>query len=285
MDYKGLIDTLDKIEKGCVFSIGKSFLGREIFAVYYDFGAKDCVIIQGAIHAREFVTTDLIIDLCGRLESDFCSYLGRLPNLIFVPMVNPDGVEICHNNRDVIEVARGFCGEIGDLKLWKANARGVDLNNNFDARFGMDPRYVTAPAAHGYPGVCPESEPETMALVGAVKRFDPIFSISYHSKGEEIYYDFHLNKPQEIYHRKNAEFFSKSLRYKLVGGAGNSCGGFKDYCVMKLKIPSITIEVGQEKYSHPLPKAALCDIIKKHRGFFDALKKSYTFILNNRTRF
>ena len=56
-----------------------------------------------------------------------------------MPLVNPDGVRIALT-RD---------------KLWKANAKGVDLNVNFDARWGKGRRNVFSPAAENYVGPMP----------------------------------------------------------------------------------------------------------------------------------
>ena len=44
-----------------------------------------------------------------------------------------------------------------------------------------------------------------------------------------------------------------------------SAGGYKDWCIARLKIPSLTIEVGKDKLKHPLKKCALKDIYKKNK--------------------
>ena len=67
-----------------------------------------------------------------------------------------------------------------DFNVFKANIRGVDLNNNFDAKFGTDPRYAKAPSAHGYNGVVPESEPESKLLAELARFLNPDFTISFH---------------------------------------------------------------------------------------------------------
>ena len=48
------------------------------------------------------------------------------------------------------------------IQRWKANARGVDLNRNFDIGWAS---YIGAPAPYGegYKGPSPASEPETQA--------------------------------------------------------------------------------------------------------------------------
>ena len=43
-----------------------------------------------------------------------------------------------------------------------------------------------------------------------------------------------------------------------------SAGGYKDWCVQKLGIPAITVEVGNDKYSHPYPYHQIDDIVAKN---------------------
>ena len=98
MDYKSLEKKLSKkIKHAKVFVIGKSVLNREIYAVEFDFNSAYSVIIQGAIHAREHITCDLICKMIEDVSVNFNKYETiNTPNIIFVPMVNPDGVELCY---------------------------------------------------------------------------------------------------------------------------------------------------------------------------------------------
>ena len=51
-----------------------------------------------------------------------------------------------------------------DFSLWKANARGVDLNVNFAASWGKGKRNLRVAGAENYIGEKPFSEPETLTL-------------------------------------------------------------------------------------------------------------------------
>ena len=60
-------------------------------------------------------------------------------NLSFICMANPDGIDLERGEiksfskfqqRKLLKINNGS----KDFLLWKANARGVDLNNNFDAK-------------------------------------------------------------------------------------------------------------------------------------------------------
>ena len=53
--------------------------------------------------------------------------------------------------------------------------------------------------------------------------------------------------------------------------AGSSAGGYKDWCVEKLGIPAITIEVGHDGLSHPIGKEHVAEIFSKNRDLFAVL--------------
>ena len=69
--------------------------------------------------------------------------------------------------------------------------------------------------------------------------------------------------------KKYAKILSAATGYPLAE-APDSAGGYKDWCVEKLKIPAFTVEAGRETFSHPLGFSALADIVTKN---LDALVK------------
>ena len=99
MDYLTLKKFISqKINHSTIEIVGSSVLKRNIYAVCFDFSSKHTVIIQGAIHAREHITTDLICKLIEDVSINYLKHLkNEMPNLIFIPMVNPDGVELVYN--------------------------------------------------------------------------------------------------------------------------------------------------------------------------------------------
>ena len=104
MDYVKLEKFLkNKIPNADVDVIGKSVLGRNIYAVYFDFHSNYNVIIQASIHAREHITTSLVVKFIKDVSKNFEFYKQlNMPNIIFVPMANPDGVMIsCHGLKSV----------------------------------------------------------------------------------------------------------------------------------------------------------------------------------------
>lgn len=222
-------------------SLGVSLKGREIPFIIV--GSGECVIITGAIHAREHATASLVLMQAerafanrGRLNKTFC----------FVPCVNPDGMEIANGNISPPEFYSG------DVRLYKANAEGVDLNVNFDAGWGAGKSNVFYPAGENYVGAYPFSEPETASLRDFTLKLNPAATVSYHAKGREIYYDFNLLPDLKKRARSIAEFMGARLGYKVVHGSGGSTGGYKDWCEEKLRIPAFTVEIGDDRLKHPV---------------------------------
>ena len=148
--------------------------------------------------------------------------------------------------------------------MWKANGFGVDLNNNFDANFGMNV-HSRLPSSSGFVGEFAESAPETKALAEYIRKKKAFFAVAYHSKGEEIYFNFFQTGIELKRDFMIAEQFAKSTGYKVKNVENVSCGGYKDFCVQKLHIPALTIEVGSDELSHPISKQFLEEIYQKHK--------------------
>lgn len=64
------------------------------------------------------------------------------------------------------------------------------MNTNFDARWGQGKRNVFFRAGANYVGKTPNSEKETKNLIRFTKAVKPLATISYHCKGEIIYWRF-----------------------------------------------------------------------------------------------
>lgn len=278
MNYYELKFCLKSFNKLKVEKIGRSEDDRNIYSLSALFGEKrDWVIFQGAIHAREHLSTDLIIALAKKIEYGFEDFKKNknFPNICFLPMINPDGVQIAHYGRKIIKnrhLNNGLKKIIAkyNYKMYKSNAKGVDLNNNFDA---MWDRFQNSnnPSTHGYIGKFVFSERETRALARITLKKEPKLTISYHLKGEEIYYGFYQSKREFDRDKKIAEIVSEITGYKIKSTQNVSSGGYKDWCVYRLHIPSLTIEVGRDKIGHPVPRSEIYDIIAKNIGIIDKL--------------
>ena len=240
-----------------VYCIGFSHAGQPIYVVKVQGRCPKAVVVQAAIHAREHITTSLWVSLLLSLN------VKPYATLWVVLQSNPDGVCLTKT-----------------LPLYKANIKGVDLNNNFNAHWGKRGGYQHVPCTQGYIGTCAESEPETQALVRFTKKVQPVLTLSYHAKGEEIYFDFfngmYYNRDKHI-----ARMFAASLQYRIVPTQNVSSGGYKDWCVQTLHIPSLTIEVGSDQWQHPLSEGYLPQIKRRHKHIFLCLKQAVQFLEGN----
>ena len=207
------------------------------------------VIAQYAIHAREYITTYLAI----MQAKDFAAR-GKKGTVYFIPAVNVDGI----------------VQAIYDDGNYKANARGVDLNVNFDANWGQGEKNVGRKAPENYIGERPFSEAETRALRDFTLKIMPDITVSYHSKGEEIYWEFFQSDKARSRDLIIAKAVSAAAGYPLKS-AGRSAGGYKDWCVQKLGIPALTIEVGSDLLSHPIGKEHAEEIFLKNKDVFNVL--------------
>lgn len=211
-------------KKKCV--IGYSLLGRSIFAFHVG-DNTDRFISVYAIHGREWITAELALSHIN---------IGVYGGGWIIPLANPDGAVISQTK----------------FTMWKANARGVDLNCNFDAEWGTGKLNTRERGFENCMGSEPFSESETKALRDFTIRVSPKFTLSWHTKGGEIYWEFDGRGD-----RRGAEILARATGYKpkLIYG---SAGGYKDWCLQKLNIPSFTIECGNDNLSHPI--SSLTDI-------------------------
>ncbi len=244
--------------KGKKGFIGSSLMGEKIPFYLIEKSKHPTLIVQYSMHAREYITSYLALRQIEYFEK--YSQVGRV---FFLPLLNPDGVKICLDGKP----------------LYKANARGVDLNVNFDARWGSGAQNVHVKGDENFIGEFPFSEPESLALKNFTLCVRPDFTVSYHSKGREIYYEFFqppLVKQRDCVLAKRA---AEVTGYQIKA-TPFSAGGYKDWCIETLKIPALTIEVGDDSFSHPLGEESLGEIYKENKNLIIALCEAYNGELN-----
>lgn len=259
--------------------IGKSVLNKNIYAINKVFDPKnEWALLTGGIHAREHLSCDFLCHYIEKLKSiPFLEY-----NISFVPLINPDGADFAVNGIDKYDdkIKERLITINGreDFTMYKANANGVDLNNNWDADFSKNFSRKKSPSSQGFYGYYPMSEPEVRALEEWTYILSPFITLSFHLKGEEIYYDFFQKRKRKKRDGEIAKLFAGSTGYKIRSTQNISSGGYKDWCVSNLKIPSLTIELGEDRFSHPYPKEELDNICAKHKCLFENLAKSYEIV-------
>ena len=247
--------------------IGKTLFGRTVYAVKVGEGSP-VGLVQCAMHGREFITARLALE-------QYRVGVSR-GSCWFIPLVNPDGALL--SERGLLTAPteiRGYLTELNggkDFSLWKANGRGVDLNVNFDAKWGTGLKNTRQAGRENYIGEYPFSEFETQALKRFTEKIKPDYTVSYHTKGEEIYWYFSQSTRTCLRDLRLAQVICTATGYPLATTEG-SAGGYKDWCIERLGIPAFTVEVGQDCFSHPLGDTALSDIIEKNGRTVFALSK------------
>lgn len=247
--------------------VGESFLRQRIPYVFVGKKGGKCMVVQGAMHAREHLTALLVLNLAKYLVKNHSLRIDG--GIYFVPMVNPDGVRLCQEGVGFVQDKQLKSNLLAingssDFSLWKANAEGVDLNVNFDARWGEGEQNGFFRSSQNYVGKYPFCATESRALARFTQMLKPCVTLSYHLKGEEIYWEFAQQGHRKFRDRRYAEMIAKYTGYKVVASKG-SVGGYKDWCVDKLKIPAFTIEVGNDKYAHPFPYAQFSQIFNQNK--------------------
>lgn len=235
--YTNLINSISKMGK--LDFVGSTVLGYGIPLVHVGYDRPHTLII-GSVHAREYITTQLLNKLVPKASG--CSF-------DYLPMLNIDGVMLCQHGLDAIkdDIRKKsllvYNKDNKDFSQWKANINGVDLNVNYDADWGEGKSNITYPSSENYIGKVAESEPETKAVVELLKRNQYSLVACYHSKGEVVYWGFESN----FRHYNEAKTIADKLKYSLQRSEG-SAGGIKDYYCTKYLGLGVTIEVGKDSF-------------------------------------
>lgn len=254
-------------------SIGKSTLGEDIIYIKLGEGNRK-LFINASHHANEWMTsliTMLFIEKYLKLyknkEIYKCRNIGELwerTSIYIVPMVNPDGVNLCLKEQKILNnllyknIWKNYINSIED---WKANIRGVDLNLNYPAGWeqavkNKAKKGIIMPGPRDYPGPNAVSEIETKNIINFTKIFNFDMTISLHSQGQEIYWSYLNKKISKAY--EIGKKMERVSGYKLTQPCYySSFAGYKDWFIKNFNKPGYTIEIGkgEEGKSLPLEKA------------------------------
>ena len=249
-----------------VFNMGYSLLSKPIIGVHIGSYTGNQILIQGAIHAREYITALLLIEQVKYLADK--QFEG---GFYFIPLMNPDGVDLVLEGTKNIhcEKLRDFLLLVNDgnedFSEWKANANAVDMNTNFDADWGQGKQNVFCVAPANFVGYYPNSEREVRELENFALKNRPQMTISYHSRGEVIYYGFTGQSDDELARDlKIASEIAEVTGYQVLRSLG-SVAGFKDWTTRVLNVPAVTIEVGNFDMGSPITEAYLSEIFERNK--------------------
>ena len=242
-------------------NIGKSTLGENIIYIKFGKGNKK-LFINASHHANEWMTsliTMMFIEKYLYLYKNNQNYKGynieelwNNVSLYIVPMVNPDGVNLCLKNKKILNnnLYRDIWEKyINNLDEWKANIRGVDLNLNYpagwkQAEINKLKKGITGPGPRDYVGPNAISEIETKNMVEFTDLIKFDMTISLHSQGQEIYWSYLNYKIQKAY--EIGKKFEKLSGYVLTKpNYYSSFAGYKDWFIEKYKKIGFTIEIGK----------------------------------------
>ena len=261
-----------------VNSLGKTFDGREIYdMVIGDINAPNHVMINASIHAREYITTQLVMKQAAAFLQNPAESRQYLENTVIhvIPMINPDGVTISQfgldklnkqETKDMVQVISQLDGASDMntyLRRWKANAQGVDVNRNFDALW-EDYGGPAQVSSDRYKGEAVGCIPESAALIQLTNSYNFVKTVSYHTQGGVIYWYF--GQTGELRDRTEgmAQAVSAVSGYPLDANYQNlDPAGYKDWAISKKGIPSLTIEVGRD--TSPVDPAQFQEIWNKNK--------------------
>lgn len=243
--------------------IGRSVLGKPIYSLKIGSGPFRWHF-NGGCHANEWITAPLLM---GFLEQYADAYaaggticgkpadgLFRKTTLWIVPLLNPDGAELVQSGlapgHPFHQQLLRWNGGSRQFRDWKANVRGVDLNDQFPAYWAEERarRGTGGPGPRDYGGLAPLSEPEARALADFTlqHKFDAVLSL--HTQGEEIYWNYRGLEPDHS--REWAEMLASAAGYAAIYLEGSDAG-YKDWFIQTFRKPGFTVEAGSG--NNPLP--------------------------------
>lgn len=248
---------------------GRSVAGVPLRYLRFGTGAAS-VIVCAAHHANEYITSPALVEAARRMASErtsggvFAELFAKM-RVYFVPLVNPDGVDLVNGTLTspaLLRAAGLIAARYSDVPYpygWKANALGIDLNLQYPALWDEARRIKFAagwvsPAPRDYVGRAPLCAPESRALYAFTLRVRPKAVCALHTQGSVIYWRFRGEAAE------GAEALAGRLAlasgYALDSVPGESdAAGYKDWAIDSLGIPAYTVECGSGE--NPLPEDQL----------------------------
>jgi predicted deacylase len=247
--YPGLVD---------VSSIGRSVEGRDIILIKLGKGNKK-ILLVGAHHAREYMTSTFLMETVDEYARAYASNgkfggydIKKLLNdvtVYIVPMVNPDGVNLVQNGPDSVKEPE----KVKTMRMlqdgydkWKANINGVDLNRQYPCHWEEKESTTDVPSSEMYKGTAPATEPEVRAVMQLCKAQEFILAVSFHTKGEVIYWADSGTQEAIAAGSQIAQTLNEVSGYELMPVSGDPSvygAGFENWFRQDFKRPAFCIEL------------------------------------------
>lgn len=265
-----------------VGEFGRSVLGRPLWYLTLGSGPK-LVFYNAAHHANEWITTPLLLTFCeqlcarlgdgGDMEGQNIRDLLSKVTLVLAPAVDPDGIDLVTGALDAetTAAAKALAANYPDIPFpagWKANIRGIDLNLQYPAGWSIAREIkfaagYTRPGPRDYVGPAPLVAPESLAMYGFTRALDPLLTLSYHTQGRVIYWQY------DGYDVPGSEAIAR--QFAAVSGYdvaetpyASGHAGYKDWFLQDYRRPGFTIEAGSGE--NPLPLSQFPDIWSDNLG-------------------
>jgi len=253
--------------------IGQSVQGKNIYAIRLGQGDKE-IFYSGDWHANEYLTGQLLMKFIEEYSRGLRDNQSVVQNNIrymfwnytiwIVPMVNPDGIDIVveglEQNNSYYDLILAINQNSLDFRNWTANARGIDLNHQWPAKWEEEVmRSPQIPSPKRYGGESPLSEPETLAIYDFVHHHEFQMVLAFHSQGEEIFWGFEDLEPLES---ESIVYYFSSLTGYCPKKSATSSAGFKDWFIQEFHKPGFTIEIGWGE--NPLPITQFNNIYRQN---------------------
>ncbi|MFD3257119.1 M14 family metallopeptidase [Paenibacillus lentus] len=278
-DSQALLSDLNRLIEIYPFlrwrSIGASVMSQPIPEIRIGRGSRN-VHVNGSFHANEWITTPVLIKFLNEYALALTNGIG-IRGLYMYPyyeavtlsigsMVNPDGVDLVINGlpgeepfrSNVLSYNRGST----DFQGWKANIRGVDLNDQFPALWELEAaRNPKERGPRDYPGTAPLTEPEAIAMAELTRQSDFAHVLAFHTQGKVIYWGFQNLEPPISETMVNE--FARVSGYEPVQTI-ESYAGYKDWFIQDWRRPGFTVELGRGV--NPLPIGQFDEIYEESLG-------------------
>ena len=162
--------------------IGQSLEGREILSYSYGTGGKHLLFVGGIHGGYEWNSVLLAYQFMDYLEKDTGVIPGNL-TVTVIPSANPDGVYKVIGKEGRFTLADAPTSKEVAVP-GRFNARGVDLNRNFDCKWQPKSTWQAKTVSAGSE---PFSEPEAKAIRDFVLENKPAAAIFWHSQSNAVY--------------------------------------------------------------------------------------------------
>lgn len=268
------------------FSIGKSYAGRELWAVKISDNVmtdepEPEVLFDGLHHADEHMSQEMTLAILRWLTTDYGSdaTVTKLVNsreIWIIFGLNPDGAtydiagRVYHNWRKNRQPTPG------------STSIGTDLNRNYDYRWGCCGGASTNPASSRYRGPSRFSAPETRAfrdfvasrVVGGRQQIRT--AISFHTSGRLVLYPYgytYVDVPSDMSTTDHTTFVamakvmaaSNGYKPEQASDLYISSGTSRDWLYGRYRVFSFTIEMSPASPAYP-PDESIPSETARNRG-------------------